>query len=246
MKKKFILFFACLLLIVSSAYGKMIIQKFTSAGSCDDCSGTLVMAVHFEDTLGNDIETGTPCGCSDGSDTTYTFVSGAAHSSTQASDGTYSIVATGENHTVEIDNTGITATVSSIGTFCVDYYKSTAGNGRIATLGVNLRILDGASANDNYLQLDYGANDTSSLAEDTFADSTWTRICYAWDESQSAGNDVLSIQVEGNAWQEKTNMTLTDPGLSSPLNIISGDWQYGRGYFDNLKLYSTYQAEDNI
>lgn len=218
-------------------------QTVASGGSCDDCSGTIVLAVHFEDTSGNDIETGTPCGCSDGTDKTYSFVSSAAHSSAQYSDGAYSIIAEGENHTVEIDNTGIAAGVSSVGTFCVDYYKSTAGDSRIFTLPTLGRVTDGAGSDDNNLQIDYGSD--NKVGTHTFADNTMTRICFSWDESQSPGSDKLAVQVEGNAWEEDTGETLTDPGLSTPLNIISGDWQYGRGYFDNIKIYSTYQAEDN-
>ena len=244
--KKLILIFLCLFCIfVGRADTDTIVigQPVTAAGGCDDCSGSLVLAIHFEDTSGNDIETGTPCGCSDGSDTTYSFVSSAAHSDVQASDGTYSILAAGENHTVEIDNTGIAAAVSSVGTFCVDHYKSVGGDARIATLGITLRLFDGGGADDNTIQVDYGANNKLGMA--TFADATWARICYAWDESQASTGDLLAVQVEGNAWEEKTGITLVDPSLSAPLNIISGDWQYGRGYFDNLKIYSTYQAEDN-
>ena len=213
-----------------------------AAGGCDDCSGTLVMAVHFEDNTGSDLETGTPCGCSDGSDKVYTLAS-ATHSSTQASDGTYSISASGENYTVTIDNTGIAAAVSSVGTYCVDYYRSAAGSARVFTLGTGVygRVTDGAGADDNTIQIDYDPE--NAVGTDTFADATWTRICYSWDESQATTGDKISTKVGANAWEEKTGITLSDPGLGAPIYIVSGSWQDGRGYFDNIKIYSTYQAE---
>jgi len=61
---------------------------------CDDCSGTLIWASHFEGT-GNsgqtfDITTNSPCGCSDNASKLITYFSAAANSNDFASDGSYS------------------------------------------------------------------------------------------------------------------------------------------------------------
>lgn len=213
----------------------------SGGGGCDDCSGSLAMAIHFEDNSGSDLETGTPCGCTDGTDTTYSMTGGSSHSSTQASDGTYSALCDGEDDAVEIDSTGLAASISSVGTWCADYYRNSGGLAWAFEMPIHGRIYDGAGADDNYLYISYGTE--SFTGTDTFADATWTRICFSWDESQGAGADRLCTKVGANGWECSTNRTLTDPTLDATLYIAGGDWQYGRGYFDIVKLYSTYQAE---
>lgn len=77
-------------------------ERIASGGSCDDCSGSLILSNHFEST---DIESGTPCGCADGSDTTMAATGSPALSTTWKSDGTYSGHFNADTEYYQLDNT---------------------------------------------------------------------------------------------------------------------------------------------
>jgi len=215
----------------------------SGGGGCDDCSGTLILSVHFED--GSDpstITTGTPCGCTDGTDTTADLAGGATITSDYKSDGIYGANIVGENYTVDISSEGITGILST-GTYCADYYKSAAGNGYIFRLssGSVLRgeVIDGAGANDNTIRISIGSEYKTST--DTFNDAEFCRICFAWDTTQAGTTDKLAVKVGAGSWSEKTGVSLTDGTILDPLKIAGGTWQHGRGYIDNIKIYSDYQ-----
>ena len=95
--KKLILTLLLYLLIAIPSHGQDVAMMVVGSGvtsSCDDCSGTLIWASHFEGT-GNsgqtfDITTNSPCGCSDDASKLITYLSAAANSNDFASDGSYS------------------------------------------------------------------------------------------------------------------------------------------------------------
>jgi hypothetical protein len=228
-----------------------VIQVITAAGgSCDDCSGNLVIAIHFEDNADPthiDDPTDDPCGCTDGTDDYADFIGGSGISScpTFCSDGSHGMHSLTENDRLELDATGIAAGVSSVGTWCADYYyPASSESGRAFDIGPFGAIVGGVGADDTTLRMYMGSDFYSGT--DTISDATWTRICFAWDESQGAGLDCLATQVEGNAWEASCTETLTDPTLSDPLSIVGDNGQYGRGYLDHVDLYAIYQAEDNL
>jgi len=92
---------------------QFIAGKPPAGGGCDDCSGDLKFAWHFENET--NVTTGTPCGCSDG-DATPAKEGSPAITPDQKSDGTNSMHVdnTSENYTftptnlVDIDNVKIT------------------------------------------------------------------------------------------------------------------------------------------
>jgi hypothetical protein len=214
-------------------------------GGCDDCSGTLILSVHFEDGLNpTDITDGTPCGCTDGTDTTVDLTGGAAINSTAAyvSDGSYSADIRGEDDALEIDSTGLPSGLMTTGTYCADYYKSNAGNGYIFRMVANGPIgtvEDGAGSNDNTIRMSWGPNYKPSTA--VFNDAEMVRICFSWDASQSDGSDRLAVKVGANSWESIETLTLTVQAMPAVIFIGNADWQYGRGYLDNIKIYSDYQ-----
>ncbi len=253
LKKLFLIL--CFLFLFSTAISggitdklkQVIARKNVAAGDGgDDCSGALVMSIHFEDNS-DPTSIADSGGCTDGSDDSVDLVGTWVISTTVGThDGsTYTAYSgTGEQAThLMVDATGIAAGVSSIGTICMDYYKSLANEGYIFNIGPIGTVLDGGGANDNSIRVNYAANNQATSA--TFADDTWVRLCFSWDESQTGTDDNLSVQVEGNAWETKTSITLADMGLDDPMNMGGDAWNYTRGYVDNIKLYSTYQAEDN-
>lgn len=204
------------------------------------CTNGLALWLNFED--GTNPSTAT---CTTGTDTTASLTGGSSINSTgtYVSSGTYSVNAVGEDDAVEIDSAGLAAGLATTGTWCGDYYHSATGSGYAYTLNSLIagRFTDGAGANDTVLLTVYGTD--SYTGTTTVADSTMTRICYSWDATQAAGADRLCNKVGSNSWQCKTNATLTDQTLATTMFIVNGNFQFGRGYVDNIKLYSTYQAE---
>lgn len=210
-----------------------------AAGGCDDCSGTLVFSTHFEND--NDITVGTPCGCSDGT-TAQALTGGSTYSSTYASDGTYSCKAEGENDVAAIDTTvGGGIDVVETGTYCADAYFTGTAEARTFTIAATVygRII--YDAGGSTLRINYSTEDFRGT--DTFSNSTWTRVCFSWDASQAGGADKLGVRVGTNAWEEKTT-TISPPANPGTYYIVSGSWQYGRGYYDNIKIYSDYKHNE--
>ena len=124
---------------------------YPAGGSCDDCSGTRVISSHFEDNSGHDIETGTPCGCTDGTDTTF---SGGTYNA-ESSDGSYSLQSTDTERTIDMANV---STLEEEGTITFDIYlteNATANPATIVNLEnttntdyIQVQLLNTASSND--------------------------------------------------------------------------------------------------
>lgn len=202
------------------------------------CVGGLEMLVEFTDGANPSTVT-----CTTGSDTTVALTGGAAISTSTTYCASQPCVnVAGEDDGAEIDSTGLPAGMATTGTWCGDYYHSSTSSGYAYSIGASIgRFTDGAGADDTVLLTVYGAE--SYAGTTTFSDNTITRVCYSWDSTQSAGADRLCNKVGANAWQCATNKTLTDGSLAATLFIAGQNLQFGRGYTDNIKLYSTYQAE---
>jgi len=91
MKKLFLAIIFCLFAISAWAMSGPFMQSMVGSGGCDDCSGDLKFAWHMEDNDSTpDVTLGNPCGCSDG-DTIGAETGSPVFSTTQKSDGTYSL-----------------------------------------------------------------------------------------------------------------------------------------------------------
>ena len=250
MKIKHFLFIIALILVpfVVYAWNTAIICGGTpsAGGGCDDCSGNLAVAVHFEDGSDpTDIDDPgvSPCGCTDGSDDTADLSGGAVINSngSYVSDGSYSGQFTTYADALEIDNTGLDGALDTTGTWCADIWMTVQDTWYIFDIGASSgRVYNGAGANDNYLRAIYTGD--SFTGTDTFADSTQTRICFSWDMSPADNSECLATKVGSNSWEEDCTLNGTESStLGSPVFLVGNADQ--RGYVDNLKLYSTYQAE---
>jgi len=221
------------------------------AAAGDDCSGALVVSIHFEDNTDptNIVDSG---GCNDGTATTADLIASASIQSggVGTHDGSTYFMDVGTQETssvrLALASAGMAAGVSVTGTYCMDYYKSDDGAGQVFQLGstgvINGRITDNGT--DYSLVLSYDDVIMNGDAA-TQADSNWARICFSWDLSPAGGSQCLATQIEGNAWAEECNKTMSDVGLNATMDMASSSWHYARGNIDNLKLYSTYKAEDN-
>jgi hypothetical protein len=105
--KKIILILA-ICLVPLTAMGFMFIggRPAASSSSCDDCSGTLTFAAHFENS--DDVTSGTPCGCSD--DDEVGDRTQSAHTPTYVStpkkDGSYALDTHYGNTYIHFDDNG--------------------------------------------------------------------------------------------------------------------------------------------
>lgn len=221
-------------------------QTVVSGITCDDCSGDLSLAIHFENDT--DIEVGTPCGCSDGS-TTLTL-SNAVFSAAQKSDGTYSLYcANAEDYaTVPVSNYDIIS--DAAGTITFDLY--------IVTWTDDAHILlvfdNGDGLTTDYLSVDMisldelrlryeGGNQRVSATTTDWNLSTgqWYSITVKW--TQSAVNPNLSIA--SSAGTTATSDTdLDDIGVANEWEIIYmgiQNVQNAEYYLDNIKVYNSWQ-----
>ncbi len=208
--------------------------------TCDSCSGALVASFHFEDSTNHNLTVGTPCGCSDDANKIYSLTGGSTYDTTYKSDGARGVNAQGEDDAVEYAQT--TIDVTAVGTWCGDVYFTGTADGRVFTVATTITgtFVYGAG-NTNVLKTTNGASTYQGTT--TYASNTWTRVCFSWDTTQAAGSDKLANKVGANAWQANATLTLTQQTNIATWFVVSGNFQYGRGYFDNVKVYSTYQAE---
>ncbi len=210
-----------------------------TVATCDSCTGALVASFHFEDSTNHNLTVGAPCGCSDDANKTYSLTGGSTYNTTYKTDGARGVNAQGEDDAVEYAQT--TIDVTAVGTWCGDvYFTATSLTGRAFTIGVVGTLVYGAG-DTNILQTVCGGSNYSGTT--TFANNTWTRVCFSWDTSQAAGSDKLSNKVGASAWQAQTDFTLTQQANPATWFVVSGNFQFGRAYFDNIKIYNTYQAE---
>ena len=210
------------------------------AATGDSCTGTLLFSAHFENN--DDVTVGTPTGCTVSPTKTITKTN-ATYSTTQKSDGSYSLSANGENYQATASVTNMGALLKTTGTHCVDFYgvrtaasrSFTFSNG---TLSISATVL--YDAGGNTIKITY--SDCYKTSASTFENGVWTRICYSWDASPANGSEKLAVKVGANAWEEITTYNMNDlvDDLTS-MYIISGSAQSGGGYYDNLKIYSDYK-----
>ena len=213
-----------------------------AVAGCDSCSGDLSLAVHFEDATNHNVTVGTPCGCSDG-DAIYTLASSAVESTTQKSDGTYSLsIPTMADYAVfDVSTNDIFTPVA--GTLVFDMYVTTWANYTVlftarynATNYLTVTILD-----DSEIRARYSGAGTVITVETSGASlvvNTWYTITVKWRQADLNPN--LSINANTQTTTDNTNLTAWD---ASATNIWLGDidvagWAL---FIDNVKVYNTWQ-----
>jgi hypothetical protein len=221
-----------------------VVTSLTGVGvsTGDVCTGALVASFHFEDTATHNTTLGDPAGCvASGLTATYSLTGGSTYSNVTFSDGANGVNAQGEDDAVEWTHGG--ADLTEVGTWCGDVYYTGTANGTLSTINITTTAIRGVvnyNAAGSTVQATYGGSNKISTA--TFPNATWTRLCYSWDESQTGATDLLAVKVGANAWEESIGMTLVDVAQDAIIDPVGGHtFQYGRGFYDNIKIYSDYK-----
>lgn len=214
--------------------------------TCDDCSGTLSWSHHFE---ANDLLSGSPCGCRDGSVNTSLTLSDAVLSTTQKSDGAKSLYyANAQDYaTFTIDNSAFNHNDFTI-TF--DWYPTTCVANvllfRASYNSSNRVSIFGSSNCSPTLFFSYGGTSVNVAAGATKSTGAWYRVT-GKAKTGVAGTD-MSIQIcDLNIGTGETSDCVSqaaDRDISSmdgsPTSGIVGNntAEGGAGYIDRLRLTS--------
>lgn len=204
---------------------------------CDSCSGALILTSHFENT--DNIETGTPCGCSTNADKTWALT-GATYSDAQKSDGTYSLYIAGSTQ-----NAIITADPNkSAGTITFDIYVAAWRNvGDILVIAVDA---------DNYIafytyttsgvgRLDYQGNNVSKVINVTgLTENAWHTITLKWSTT-AVGGKYLYAQVDAETAVTGAEALTEIVGTPTTVKFGYGAITPATYYIDNVKLYNAWQ-----
>jgi len=206
-------------------------QSMVGSGGCDDCSGDLKFAWHMEDNDSTpDVTLGNPCGCSDG-DTIGAETGSPVFSTTQKSDGTYSLhinaldegyefVVSGDD-LIEADNVKITFDI-----YVVSYPTGTLRHGLIRTAydlnnNLALRLCDGA------IQGSYRGNSTEDFIATAVATGSWVSCEYQAKAGVAGVDHYLKCGV---------NETEEDDDLLA-MSASSTKKKYGDAYGDGAGEY---------
>lgn len=212
--------------------------------TCDDCSGDLSFAFHFENS--DTVTDGSPCGCSDGD--TVGVRNDSAVYDTIKSDGAYSLDAADRWKYIHFDNDLVGAeeiVAEAAGTIIFDVYFESTTAAKILHIGEDT----GGNSDTLYVLLDAGVdivvwyfgNGTSVDVKSTgsaISQSTWHTITIKW---QAAGDPNLYVDVDGGS-SDTDNTDLT---------ALEDKWEWirfgetganeGDLHIDNVKIYKTYE-----
>lgn len=214
----------------------------TPEGLCDDCSGSLKFAWHMEDNDATpDVTLGNPCGCSDG-DTIGAETGSPVFSTTQKSDGSYSLhinalferyeFAISADDICEADNVKITFDL-----YIVSYPSA----------GASHNIIEVNKDGNNYTKIrltgttssvavEYHANGTASDYL-TVAVSTGAWVSCEYQAKTGIGDNDHYLKCGENSDEDDDDLVAMDGSLSS---LVFGDTNgsgVGEYYVDNVKVY---------
>lgn len=167
---------------------------------CDDCSGDLMMSVHFENL---DITSGTPCGCLDGGDSTMTAAGdgNATLSGVRKSDGTYSGLYPDGNEYHLLSSATSAQFSRSEGKLIMDIYVGTfIANANVfkaynGTDHLTIRMQGTSSALDFRVHW-YNGTDNAYLTCDDgghIDEAEWLRLTLQWKLSESAADWKMTV-----------------------------------------------------
>lgn len=215
---------------------------------CDDCSGDLSFACHWEGSDASDrldIETGNPCGCSDG-DTTGTIEGTATTSNSQKSDGSYSVHIPTCSDEIQYDITSEDIAQDNAGTITFDIYiVSWVDDARLCTVWVDndeTNAIYIMMRSSDEIRLRYVGNNNAQAAVTNGANlslNTWYSVTAKWRH----GATDPSLYIDVNSVSASNNNDLV-AFSSSPNQLSIGDTQTTGApeyYIDNFKVYKTWQ-----
>ena len=216
---------------------QVIAKKNVAAPSGDSCTGALKLSAHFENS--DTITSGTPAGCNSNADTTWALEAGLAYSSTQKSDGTYSLYASSatSNKTASItidDN-------KTEGTVIFDIWAVSLGNFEdivyldLASASADNKILVKEISGSYYVYYYGGGSNISASASHTTG--SFQTVTVKW---RTTGSPHLSIQVDSGTAGTNTNDLPTLSGSLATFTIGAG-YSASEFYIDKVKVYNSWQ-----
>lgn len=237
---KRILLIFILLLFCSQASAMSVVMmsgEGTSAPSGDSCTDALLLSAHFENS--DTVTTGTPAGCNSNADQTWALEAGLAYSSTQKSDGTYSIHASSATSTktasITIDNN------KTEGTVIFDIWAVSLSNFEdivyldLASASADNKILVKEISGSYYVYYYGGGSNISASASHTTG--SFQTVTVKW---RTTGSPHLSIQVDSGTAGTNTNDLPTLSGSLATFTIGAG-YSASEFYIDKVKVYNSWQ-----
>lgn len=177
---------------------------FGEGGSCDDCSGSVILTYHAENSL--DTTSGTPCGCADNDE--VATQSGSWTFSGTAYDGSYAMSFANNGESADFDE--VIGTTVETGSICVRVRATWSGftdSTEIFSAYIDAQNVihvygygyDTGTV-DFYFKYE-GQDDLEqrNIANVPMTDDTWLAICASWDTDESAGSDTMWFWVDGDA-----------------------------------------------
>jgi len=201
------------------------------------CVSPLILEAHMEND--DSVLAGTPAGCGPSGKTTWTKNGSISYSSTQASDGTYSLYrnGSGQNATIPTD-----ATTSS-GQITFDlWFVSEADWETIAMFPIDDDNYIGIIHSDTNYNL-YAEYKGSTTSVNTFgnqiacASGEWVTVTLKW---RTGADPYLSITVGGTTQLSYTSLP-SIVGWTGTLRIGNTSTNASVYYVDNLKVYNAWQ-----
>lgn len=238
--RKFLIAFIILALcqVAGARTVTVVTGQGVAASSCDSCTGTLLFGSHFENS--DDVTTGTPCGCNTNADVTWALTANMEYSTTQESDGTYSIHMT---NTSAIKTATIPVDFSATaGTIVFDLYWVAETDYRHylnITYNASNKIL--LYYDDPYgctLNIDHGGVNWNPYQ--ACSSGGWHTIVIKWDTTTAHDGNYWSFKVDSNTPTTSNNNTAF---AAAPTSLIIGDSAVENTdefYIDKLKVYNTW------
>jgi len=254
--KKFILILLFCFIIAIPCYGQDLAMMVIGSGTvdaCDDCSGTLIWASHFEGT-GNsstpfNITTNSPCGCSDNASKLITYYSNTANSNAQSSDGSYSFYRPGTGVT-DYCTSPLTSTSTTIFSVQFDIYLVTGATGSTIfqiRYDVSNRIYVVINTDDFAVNW-VGNGTTKSL--DTASGTDWDMTSNTWHTIRMQGRVGTSpyIRATLDGGSVKTYTTADNTAMTNAPSIFYMG-HVGTGvpefYIDKVYIWEDWQTGTN-
>jgi len=220
---------------------KAVIARMNTAVVCDDCSGTLKFSWHMEDNDSTpDVTIGNPCGCSN-NDTIGAISDAPVFSTTQKSDGTYSlhINALDENYLfsvttddiVEVDNLKITFDIYVVS------YPSAGKYHHIIFAGddVNNYLQIQLEGTNTVLGVYYNGQTTVDRINVNLDTGSWVS-CEYQAKTGVAGNDHYLACGVASTEEDDDLVAFAATADSIRFGDEYGD-EAGEYYLDNVKIY---------
>jgi hypothetical protein len=215
-----------------------LIQDIAMIPGCDACNSPQVLGAHFENN--DDIRIGTPKGCSSSGSFTWTKF-GADYSTSNNTDGSYSLYVGQITHYARIATTDVRAA----GTVVMDVYIPVWSNWSIMwewwISGTNRLNLQSAGVAGT-ISLEYKGNNVSkSLAQTGCSAAAAHTITLKWSVAAVAGH-YLGIDVDGGGYAYY-DTAITQMIGTWPVFELGGVLSAGNSlamYVDNLRIYSAW------